>query len=192
MASKRWLWGAAAVLLAASTALAGCASPPVGSGKGGNGQSGGPAKNDPARFAAIIPQGDIVAASKKLVHSSLTATEGFTPPTSGPKGQQRGATIAYVGSDLTNCGINAVAKGVKEAAAVLGWTVNDYDGKATAQGRSDAMQQAIAAHPAAIVVGGFDPTEQAAVIKQAGDAKIPVIGWHAGAKPGAGNGMFSN
>src|SRR5436190_22732757 len=163
MIGRKWLRCGLVVAMAAATALAGCASPPVGTGKSGGASSD---KHDPNRFAAIIPKGDIVAGSKKLVATSLTASEGFTPPTAGPKAQRHGATIAYVGSDLTNGGINAVAQGVKEAAAAIGWTVNDYDGKATAQGRSDAMQQAIAARPAAIVVGGFDPTEQASVIKQ--------------------------
>ncbi|KZX20063.1 substrate-binding domain-containing protein [Rathayibacter tanaceti] len=54
------------------------------------------------------------------------------------------------------------------------------------------MNQAIASAPAAIVVGGFDPTEQASSIAQAKDAGIPVLGWHSGAATGPGNGLFTN
>ncbi len=181
---------AAAVLapLAALALIAGCASPTVAeaSGLDKGGSSAGP------DFSSIIPEGDIVAASQQMVDASIKAREGFTPPGDGPQAQDEGATVAFVGSDLTNGGINAVSDGVREAATAIGWNVTAYDGKATAQGRSDAMQQAISAAPAAIIVGGFDPAEQAVVIKQAGDAGIPVVGWHAGPEPGSGNGLFTN
>ncbi|HTL41035.1 MAG TPA: substrate-binding domain-containing protein [Pseudolysinimonas sp.] len=180
---------ALAALVAIPTALvivlSGCASGSV-----GGGETQAPATDD--RFASIIPDGDIVQFSKDLVAGSLNATEGFTPPSEGPTAQQPGAKIAYVGSDLTNGGINAVAQGVEEAAAVIGWTVDVYDGKATAQGRTDAMNQAIASKPAAIIVGGFDATEQAAAISQATDLGIPVVGWHATASAGPGSGLFTN
>lgn len=144
------------------------------------------------KFASIIPSGDIVVASKKLVSDSLTASAGFTPSSTGPKAQSTGAKVAFVGSDLTNGGVSAVAQGVKEAAGVIGWTVDVYDGKATAAGRTDAMNQAIASQPAAIIVGGFDATEQASTIATATTAGIPVIGWHATAGAGPGSGLFTN
>lgn len=143
-------------------------------------------------YASIIPEGDIVAASKELVANSLSAAEGFTPPSDGPEAQKPGATIAYVGSDLTNGGVNAVATGMEEAAAVMGWTVNVYDGKASAQGRTAAFSQAIAAKADAIIIGGSDPTESASSIEEATAAGIPVLGWHAGENTGPGNGLFTN
>ncbi|NEM90940.1 substrate-binding domain-containing protein [Galbitalea soli] len=176
----------AALPAAVAVILTGCASGSV-----GGGTTASPSASSNA-YASIIPSGDIVAASKKLVSDSLSASAGFTPKSTGPTAQKPGATIAYVGSDLTNGGVNTVAEGVKEAAAVIGWKVNVYDGKATAQGRTDALNQAIASKPAAIVLGGFDPTEQAATIKTANDAKIPVVGWHAGVAAGPGNGLFAN
>jgi len=179
-----------AALVAIPTALvivlSGCASGSV----GGGGETEAPTDN--SQFASIIPDGDIVQFSKDLVEGSLNATEGFTPPADGPEAQQPGAKIAFVGSDLTNGGINAVAQGVEEAAGVIGWTVDVYDGKATAQGRTDAMNQAIASQPAAIIVGGFDATEQAAAITQATDLGIPVVGWHSTASAGPGSGLFTN
>ncbi len=86
---------------------------------------------------------------------------------------------------------NTVGQGVSEAAAAIGWQVVLFDGKGSAQGRSDALNQAIALRPAGIVLGGFDATEQAATIKQAG---VPVVGWHAGTEPGPipHAGVFTN
>lgn len=171
-----------------ATGLAACSSGSVGSG----GTTGDPVAAESGAFSSILPTGDPVEFSKQLVEASLSSSEGFTPPSEGPTAHEPGARVAFVGSDLTNGGINTVAEGVTEAAAVIGWTVDSYDGKATAQGRSDAMNQAIASQPAAIIVGGFDPTEQATSIQQATDAGIPVIGWHAGSEAGPGNGLFTN
>ena len=170
--------------------LSGCASESV---SGKTDPSTAPAASESGEdFSSIIPDGDIVQFSKDLVDGSLNATEGFTPPAEGPKAQEDGAKIAFVGSDLTNGGVNAVSQGVTEAAKVIGWSVDIYDGKATAQGRTDALNQAIASQPAAIIVGGFDATEQASAIKQATDLKIPVVGWHAGAAAGPIDGLFTN
>jgi ribose transport system substrate-binding protein len=181
---RRLTLAAISAPMALAITLSGCSSERVGAKTAGG--------TNTSDFSSILPAGDAVDFSKKLVEKSLHSTDGFTPPSQGPTAQQSGAHIAFVGSDLTNGGINTVSEGVKAAAAVLGWTVDSYDGKATAQGRTDAMNQAITGHPAAIIVGGFDPTEQASSIKQAADAGIPVIGWHAGPKPGPGNGMFTN
>jgi len=182
---------ALAALVALPTALviglSGCASESV---SGGN--SAPPAAAASEDFSSIIPEGDIVQFSKDLVEKSLNATEGFTPSATGPTAQQPGAKIAFVGSDLTNGGVNSVSSGVAEAAKAIGWTVDVYDGKATAQGRTDAFNQAIASQPAAIIVGGFDATEQASAIKQAADLGIPVVGWHAAASAGASEGLFTN
>ncbi len=89
-------------------------------------------------------------------------------------------------------GTTRSSKAVEEAAGVIGWKVNVYDGQGTPQGNTDAMNQAITSGPAAIILGGLDPTEQASPIKQATDAGIPVIGWHAGVLTGPGNGMVTN
>ena len=136
----------------------------------------------------------VVAAAKTLVEASLTASSGFTPPASGPKAQAPGGTIVYVAADVTNGGISAVATGVKEAAAKIGWKVVVIEGKANAQGRTDALNKAMAMKPAGIIVGGFDAAEQSATIARAAESKIPVVGWHAGAKPGpdVANGLFTN
>lgn len=164
--------------LAAGGLLAGC----------GSGSSG------PAQPLSSGPADPAVAAAKALVAASLNTASGFSPPVSGPKAQRPGATIAYVAADLTNGGITAVATGVKQAATAMGWKVAVLDGKASAQGRTDALNQAIAMKPAGIVLGGFDAAEQSATLTQAAAGKIPVVGWHAGAEPGPdpADGLFTN
>ncbi|GAA3552394.1 substrate-binding domain-containing protein [Microlunatus spumicola] len=177
-----------------SLAMAACSSESVSSAAGSSApaEAASPSSSAGGQFAAILPAGDPVAFSKDLVQKSLSASEGFTPPSTGPKSQKPGATIAFVAGDLSNGGHNSTSKAVTEAATVIGWKVSVYDGKGNAQGNSDAMNQAITAKPAAIILGGLDPTEQAPAIKQATEAGIPVIGWHAGVLTGPGNGMVTN
>lgn len=183
---RRWLT-LAVVPVAIALTLSACASGSV------SGKTAAPsASASGGQFASIIPKGDIVAFSKKLVDGSLNASTGFTPLSTGPTAQDDGAHIAFVGSDLTNGGVNTVLSGVEEAAKVIGWKVDVFDGKATAQGRSDALNQAVAGKPVAIIAGGFDATEQSAAIATAKSANIPVIGWHAAAAAGPGDGLFTN
>lgn len=186
---------AAGLSLPAAWTLASCASGSVAD-QAASSSSGSASPSSSAaaggEFDSILPTGDPVAFSKDLVAKSLEAKEGFVPPSTGPKAQGAGSTIAYVAGDLANGGHNAVSKAVEEAAAAIGWTVNVFDGKGSPQGNTDAMNQAITSGPAAIVLGGLDPTEQASTIKTATDAGLPVVGWHAGILTGPGNGMTTN
>jgi ribose transport system substrate-binding protein len=142
---------------------------------------------------AAAAAGDIVAEAKAFVDGQLKGAGGFEGPKEGPKAAD-GKKIVYVASDLTNGGVTAVADGVKEAVTAIGWTVEVLDGKATAQGRTDALNAAIASKPDGIILGGFDAVEQKTAIAQATDQKIPVVGWHAGATPGPipDAGLFTN
>lgn len=171
-------------------ALTACSSGSVGS---GNASTAG-STSAPASASSSATDPDIVAKSQAIVDAALGKGTGFTPPTGGPQAQKAGATIAYVGADLTNGGINAVGDGVKEAAGAIGWSVTILDGKGSAQGRTEALSQAIASNPAGIILGGFDAKEQASTIKKATDAKIPIVSWHGGPKAGPMDeyGVFNN
>jgi ribose transport system substrate-binding protein len=148
------------------------------------------ASKKPAKKSAAS---GIVAEAKAFVDGQLKGAGGFGGPSAGPKAAGPGK-IVYVASDLTNGGVTGVATGVKEAAKTIGWTVDVLDGKATAQGRTDALNAAIASKPAGIILGGFDANEQKTAIAQATAQKIPVVGWHAGATPGPipAAGLFTN
>lgn len=183
MAKYKLLATAAAAGLALA-ALTACSSESV----GGGDETEAPS----ADYSAIIPDGDIVEGSKEIVEASLSASEGFTPLAEGAEAQQPGARIAYVAADLTDGGPNGIGVGLNEAADVLGWVVDEYDGKGTVQGHTDAINQAIASNPAAIVLGSVDAVEQATTIQAANDAGIPVFGWHSTAEPGPGAGLVTN
>jgi ribose transport system substrate-binding protein len=183
--------GVALVVIPVSLAIAlsGCASGSVG---GGSTPKASASSGSAGPYASIIPKGNIVAFSKKLVADDLAASTGFTPKSTGPKAQDPGATIAYVAADGTNGGITTVESGVQEAATEIGWKVDVFDGLATAAGNTNAIDQAIAAKPVAIILGGVDPTQEASAIATATSAGIPVVGWHAGTTAGPGNGLFTN
>lgn len=176
------------ILIVAALLLAGCASPTVAEMQGRS--------TSTAAQQRLTPDGltDVLADARKRVAESLEGRTGFTPPSGSVAAQHRGGTIAFIGADLGNGGINTVGQAVAEAAQAIGWQVTQLDGKGNAQGRTQALNQAVALRPLGIVLGGFDATEQASTIKQAAEAGIPVVGWHAGATPGPmpAAGVFTN
>lgn len=173
--------------IAAAGFLAGCSNGAVG------GTTPNPTTTESSsKYASIIPSGDIVAASKQLVKENQAGSNGFTPPSQGAPAQKSGATIAYVASDLTDGGVTGVRDGLKQAAAVLGWNLVAFDGQGTVAGHTNAMGQAIAAHPDAIVLGSVDATEQSSMIQQAKQAGIPVFGWHSASTAGPVGGLVTN
>jgi ribose transport system substrate-binding protein len=104
-------------------------------------------------------------------------------PTTGPKAAQ-GKSVVYVSLTQNSSGNADSARGAEEAAKVLGWKFTLMDGKGTATGGADALGQAIALKPDAIILGSVSIENNKALIKQANDAGIVVIGWHATDKPG--------
>ena len=134
-------------------------------------------------FTAMPASADIVDDAKAYVAKASKPNPPWTGPSTGPKAQT-GKTVVYVSADQRNGGILGVSEGVKEAAALVGWTLRVIDGQGTVSGRSSALQQAIALSPDGIVLGGIDAKEQAEVIKQAASAGIKIIGWHATASTG--------
>lgn len=125
----------------------------------------------------------MLAKAKAFVATATAPATKWTGPTSGPKAAA-GKSVVYVSSDGNNGGAQGVGAGVKEAAAAIGWTYRELDGRGSVAGHGAAMGQAIALKPNAIVLGGFDAAEQADLVEQANQAGIIVVGWHAGAKPG--------
>lgn len=133
---------------------------------------------------AAHAQDAVLTKARAFVATATAPATKWTGPTTGPKAAA-GKSIVYVSSDGNNGGAQGVAAGVKEAAAAIGWTYRALDGRGSVAGHAAAMGQAIALKPGAIVLGGFDAAEQADLIEQANQAGIVVVGWHAGAKPGA-------
>ncbi len=138
-------------------------------------------------------QDDIVAKAKAFVKEAAVKANKWTGPTSGPKAAA-GKSVIYVSSDQRNGGAQGVGEGVGEAAKAIGWDFKLIDGKGTVQGHGDALGQAIVQKPSAIVLGGFDATEQTDLVEQANKAGITMVGWHAAGTPGPQSNptMFTN
>ena len=136
---------------------------------------------------------EFTSKAQAVVAAAVKPSPPWDGPTGGPKAQAN-KTIVYVGSDLRNGGVLGVSDGVAEAARGIGWKLRVLDGQGSVSGRTAAMNQAITLNPSGIILGGFDPTEQAAVIRKAGSLKIAVVGWHAGPKagPDPSTGLFTN
>jgi ribose transport system substrate-binding protein len=128
------------------------------------------------------------------------ATVVTTPPLSayrGPAGGPRArppAPVIFVAVDLSDGDIATVARGVQQAAAAIGWPLTILDGQGTTQGQAAALESALRTRPGGIILGGFDASEQQPALRQARAEGIPVVGWHAAARPGPDpdQGLFTN
>ncbi len=136
---------------------------------------------------------DFLDQARHRVAQATTPAGHWDGPRSGPRAAA-GKHIVFVAADLKNGGILGVAKGVEEAARAIGWQVRVIDGQGSVSGRTAALNQALAQQPDGIVVGGFDTTEQKAALSNAASLGLPLVGWHAGEKPGPNPeaGLFAN
>jgi ribose transport system substrate-binding protein len=107
----------------------------------------------------------------------------WTGPTTGPKAQPR-KLIVYVSSDQRNGGPQGAGDGAQDAAKAIGWDFRILDGQGSVQGRTTALNQAIALKPDGIILGNVDTQEQAPVIRRAAMLGIRLVGWHIGPNPG--------
>jgi ribose transport system substrate-binding protein len=112
-------------------------------------------------------------------------------PADSVKPAARGLII-FIGSDMRDNALGAVAKGLKEASDTIGWSSTVIDCFGMPGRRPEAFSRALALKPAGIVLAGFDARELGKAIESAAAQKIPVIGWHAAARPGPADGMFTN
>jgi ribose transport system substrate-binding protein len=107
----------------------------------------------------------------------------WTGPTTGPVAQPR-KLIVYVSSDQRNGGPQGAGDGAQDAAKAIGWDFRILDGQGSVQGRTTALNQAIALKPGGIILGNVDTQEQAPVIRRAAMLGIRMVGWHIGPNPG--------
>ncbi|MFG2846780.1 substrate-binding domain-containing protein [Kitasatospora sp. NPDC048296] len=173
---------AAVVLATAGTALDGCQ----------RGPSTGTGAPVPGPSGAGCPAATL-ARAKADVQQAEQVDAPWNGPTSGP-GAVPDRTIVYVAQTMTNPGVAGVARGLIEAATVIGWSVRVIDGQGTPAGTQAAFGQAVNLRASGIVIGGFDPGLTSQQVTQAAAAHIPLVGWHAVAAPGPSTNppLFSN
>ncbi|MEU9466769.1 substrate-binding domain-containing protein [Streptomyces avermitilis] len=173
----------ATVLLATATLVAGCESGSKTT------ESVSASSGDPSRPGCP----SALSRAKRDVKAAEDVNAPWSGPTSGPA-VVPDRSIVYIAQTLTNPGIEGVAKGVQEAADVIGWRVRTINGQGTKAGLKTAFDQALALKPDGIVIGGFDPSSTAKQVARADAAGIPLVGWHAVGAPGpsANPKLFSN
>ncbi|MFL6611268.1 MAG: substrate-binding domain-containing protein [Pseudomonas sp.] len=124
-----------------------------------------------------------MAQAQEIVAKATLGAARWSGPESGPQAQ-RSKSIALVAEDLRNGGIVGVAQGAREAASALGWTLKIFDGAGSSAGRAKALSDALAAKPDGLILCGSDALENNAALTRFADKDIPVVGWHAGVRPG--------
>jgi ribose transport system substrate-binding protein len=133
--------------------------------------------------SAYAAEDEALAKMKADIARSVGPQTTWDGPTDGPKAA-KDKSIVYVSLTQNSSGNADSARGAEEAAKVLGWKFTLMDGKGSATGGADALAQAIALKPDGIILGSVSIENNKALIKQAADQGIVVVGWHATDKPG--------
>lgn len=141
------------------------------------------AKPFPAWPAPKIETSLTLAQAKALVAERTKPQTEWLGPKEGPLAPKGVKHIIYVSADQSYVSFVNWGRGVIEAAKILGWKVDVLNGRGTVTGTLQAMQQAVAAHPDAIITSA-DASALQGPISQAVSAGIPVVGIHAAAFPG--------
>jgi ribose transport system substrate-binding protein len=146
-----------------------------------------------ALTAAMPAHADAISDAMAEVQKYAGEKTAWDGPTSGPTAASA-KKVVVLAADMKNGGILGVANGIEEAAAKIGWEVTVLDGAGSVQSRAGAFGQALALKPDGIIINGFDAVEQQAALKQACDAGIPMVSWHAGPVigPDPANCLFAN
>jgi ribose transport system substrate-binding protein len=139
------------------------------------------------------PSDPAVEQAQSGVQRATRAVEDYRGPPGGP-GAQPPDLVVFIAADLTNGGIAGVARGVQQAARTIGWQLRILDGQGSKGGHRSALRAAIDLKPGGIILGGFDAAEQPRLLRRARARRIPVVGWHAGMRPGPDhrNRLFTN
>jgi len=142
-----------------------------------------------ARAATESSPEHALAEMQRIVAMASARNTVWDGPTSGPQGRP-GMIIAVICEDLRNGGVLGVARGVGEAANVMGWGVRMFDARGTAEGRHQAMAAALALRPDGAILVGSDAHSLERPLAEFSRRGIPLVGWHVGPRAGtmpAGN-----
>lgn len=131
----------------------------------------------------LIGSESMARAEALLAESMAGGGSGWDGPVAGPPAQGE-RLIIFVGSDMTNGGVLAVSRGTLEAVEAIGWRMDIFDGKGSANEQIAAFDQAVARQPDGIVIGGWYPSAAGKSLEQAEELGIPIVGWHAVSEPG--------
>jgi ribose transport system substrate-binding protein len=132
----------------------------------------------------------VSAANAKVAKASALKSK-WDGPTSGPQ-LQKDKKIVFIAHDMSDAGTYGVFNGMKEAVAGTGWQVLSIDCRGQCNQGAGVVLQALDMKPQGIVLAGVDAASQTKGLTAAGEAKVPVVGWHASFKAGVVPGLFTN
>lgn len=112
-------------------------------------------------------------------------------PISGPAGAHK-KFVVLIAADLRDKGATRLVTGVKEAIGVIGWNLQVVDCYGLPGRRAEAFSRALALKPDGIIFAGADAAKQTRELAAAAKMKVPVVGWHAAARPGPAEGLYTN
>lgn len=141
-----------------------------------------------------LPADPVLAEAQKIVNHAAGVSSTWDGPKSSFKAP-KDVKIVYIASNANNPGDIGVYDGLKEAAAALGWDVKLIDGQNSPSTNLDALSQAIALSPEAIIVSSYEPKSAGQLIDEAKAAGIIVVGNHTGEASGFQSkypGLFTN
>lgn len=124
-----------------------------------------------------------LAEIQKVVAKASARITGWDGPISGPQGRP-GMIVAVICEDLRNGGVLGVARGIGEAASVMGWGVRMFDARGTPEGRKQAIAAALALRPDGAILVGSDARNLEPRLAEFTRRGIPLVGWHVGPKAG--------
>jgi ribose transport system substrate-binding protein len=124
-----------------------------------------------------------LAEMQQVVAKASKRTTRWEGPKTGPAGRP-GMRVAVICEDLRNGGVLGVAKGVSEAAEVMGWQVKIFDAHGTPKGRTKELAAVLAMVPDGVILLGSDARIIQSSLQQLFERSIPLVGWHVGPKAG--------
>ncbi len=124
-----------------------------------------------------------LAEMQQVVAKASARVNRWDGPTSGPVGRS-GMKVAVICEDLRNGGVLGVARGVGEAADIMGWKITMFDAHGNPQGRNRSMTEALALKPDGVILLGSDARSLESRLAAFAKRRIPVVGWHVGPTAG--------
>lgn len=104
-----------------------------------------------------------------------------------------GKRVVFLAADFRNGGVVGVYRSVERAARLVSWQVQALDGRGDAAQWRRIAERALEIAPDGVVLGGFGVWALGEELPALfGQRNIPLVGWHAGDKPGPDEWLFSN
>jgi ribose transport system substrate-binding protein len=140
-----------------------------------------------AMAAAAEPANSVstltLAEMRAVVAEASKPVSRWEGPRSGPPGLPA-MQVVVICEDLRNGGVLGVARGIGEAADILGWHIRILDARGTAKGRSEKLVAALALDPDGVILVGSDARSMESSLSQFTKRGIPMVGWHTGPTAG--------